>query len=117
MLMYLANLHGEGLAIFPTHRVVMGTRDFTPDLLNAFAVRELTATPPSSSASWGRSRAETVAFGVWRGTDRPALLCTLSDRSAVMMAMSGSPAAVRKIDAAVLEAVILAPMLGLLERS
>ena len=65
---------------------------------------ELAAIPP-----------ETVAFGVWRGPDRPALVCTLADRAAVMMAMSGSPAALRKIDAAVLEAVILAPMLGLLE--
>ncbi len=115
MLMYLANLHGEGLAIFPTHRVVMGTRDLTPDLLNAFAVRELTATPAQLEVELAAIPPETVAFGVWRGPDRPALVCTLADRAAVMMAMSGSPAALRKIDAAVLEAVILAPMLGLLE--
>ena len=115
MLMYLANLHGEGLSIFPTHRVVMGARELTPDLLHAFAVRELTTTPGELERELGAIPPETIAFGVWRGSDRPALLCTLSDRSAVMMAMSGSPAAVRKIDAAVLESVILAPMLGLLE--
>ncbi len=115
MLMYLANLHGEGLSIFPTHRVVMGARELTPDLLHAFAVRELTTTPAELERELAAIPPETIAFGVWRGSHRPALLCTLKDRSAVMMAMSGSPAAVRKIDAAVLESVILAPMLGLLE--
>ena len=91
MLMYLANLHGEGLSIFPTHRVVMGARELTPDLLHAFAVRELTATPAELERELGAIPPETIAFGVWRGSDRPALLCTLADRSAVMMAMSGSP--------------------------
>src|SRR5207248_4948008 len=40
VLMYLANLHGEGLAIYPTHRVVIGRRDVTADLLRPFDVRE-----------------------------------------------------------------------------
>ena len=55
------------------------------------------------------------AFAVWRGTGRPALLCTLRDRAAVGMAMMGTPAPLRAIDAAVLEAVVLAPLLGLLD--
>ena len=115
MLMYLANLHGEGLEIYPTHRVVMGTRDLTPDLLGAFAVRELETTAGGLEQELNTIPPSTIAFGVWRGAERPALICTLSDRAAVMMAMSGSPAALRKIDAAVLERVVLAPMLGLVE--
>ncbi len=115
MLMYLANLNGEGLEIYPTHRVVMGTRDVTPDLLGAFTVQELETTPAALERALNEIPPASIAFAVWRGADRPALLCTLSDRAAVMMAMSGSPAALRKIDAAVLERVVLAPMLGLVE--
>jgi uncharacterized protein (DUF1015 family) len=114
VLMYLANLHGEGLAIYPTHRVVLGRRDVTPDLLRPFDVRELTATPGEVAAELNAVPTDTVAFAIWHGTGKPALLCTLRDRSAVMMAMSHTAAAVRKVDAAVLESVILAPMLGLL---
>jgi len=114
ILMYLANLHGDGLAIYPTHRVVLGRRDVTPDLLAAFDVRRLQTTPAGLEAELNQVPHEQVAFAVWHGTGQPALLCTLRDRAAVMMAMSQSPAALRKIDAAVLESVVLAPMLGML---
>jgi len=114
VLMYLANLHGEGLAIYPTHRVVLGRRDVTADLLRPFDVQELDTGPAEVEAALNAVPADTIAFAIWHGTGRPALLCTLRDRSAVMMAMSHTAAALRKVDAAVLESVILAPMLGLL---
>ncbi len=63
MLMYLANLHGEGLSIFPTHRVVMGARELTPDLLHAFDGAG--ARPPrrrSSRRELGAIPPETIAF-------------------------------------------------------
>jgi uncharacterized protein (DUF1015 family) len=114
MLMYLANLNGEGLAVYPTHRVVLGKRDVTPDLLAAFDVRELTGEPAQVAAELEAVPMDTVAFAVWHGEGKPALICTLRDKAAVMMAMPGQPAARRRIDAAVLETVVLAPMLGLL---
>ena len=114
ILMYLANVHGGGLAVYPTHRVVMGRREVTPDLLAAFDVRELDATPAQLEAELNEVPGERIAFAIWRGPQRPPLLCLLRDRGAVMMAMSHAPAALRKVDAAVLESVILAPMLGLL---
>jgi uncharacterized protein (DUF1015 family) len=114
VLMYLANLSDEGLAIYPTHRVVLGRRDVTADLLKAFDVRELDAGPAAVEAELQTVPADVIAFAVWHGEGKPALLCTLRDKAAVMMAMSGAPAARRKIDAAVLESVVLAPMLGLL---
>ena len=114
MLMSLANLNGEGLAIYPTHRVVLGVRDVTPDLLAAFDVREVTGSPAQVAAELEAVPMETVAFAVWHGDGKPALLCTLRDKAAVMMAMPGQPAARRRVDAAVLESVVLAPMLGLL---
>jgi hypothetical protein len=94
--------------------VVLGRRDVTPDLLKAFDVRELNAGPAAVEAKLNEVPTDVIAFAVWHGEGRPALLCTLRDKGAVMMAMSGTPAARRKIDAAVLESVVLAPMLGLL---
>jgi uncharacterized protein (DUF1015 family) len=115
VLMHLVNLHGEGLVIYPTHRVVMGRREVTGEVLHAFDVREIDAPPAQVEAALHEIPAETIAFAVWRGAGRPALLCTLRDRGAVSMAMMGAPAQVRSIDSAVLESVVLAPLLGLLD--
>jgi uncharacterized protein (DUF1015 family) len=115
MLMHLVNFEGEGLEIYPTHRVVMGRREVTGEVLHAFDVREVDAPPAQVEHALRLVPAETVAFAVWRGAGRPALLCTLRDRAAVGMAMMGTPAPLRSIDAAVLEAVVLAPLLGLLD--
>ncbi|HUZ83578.1 MAG TPA: DUF1015 domain-containing protein [Gaiellales bacterium] len=116
MLMHLVELADPGLVVYPTHRVVLGTREVTPDLLTAFAVRELTGTPSQVEAGLHRIGDDRVGFAVWRGTGRPALLAELRDRSAAVLAMPGSPAALRTVDSAVLEALVLAPMLGLLDR-
>jgi hypothetical protein len=113
--MHLVNLQGEGLVVYPTHRVVLGRREVTDEVLHAFDVSEIEAPPAQVEAALGLVPAETVAFAVWRGAGRPALLCKLRDRAAVSMAMMGAPAAVRSIDSAVLEAVVLAPLLGLLD--
>jgi uncharacterized protein (DUF1015 family) len=115
MLMHLVNLEGEGLEIYPTHRVVMGRREVTDEVLHAFDVSELRAPPAQVEEALRLLPADTVAFAVWRGAERPALLCRLRDRAAVGMAMMGTPAPLRSIDSAVLEAVVLAPLLGLLD--
>ena len=115
VLMYLANLHGEGLAIYPTHRVVMAQREVDPRFLAAFAVRELPAgtSPAQVESELNAIDPATVAFALWRGSDQPALIAQVKDTSTVMMAMPGAPKALRAIDAAVLEALVLAPLLGL----
>ncbi len=115
MLMHLVNLEGEGLEIYPTHRVVVGRREVTDEVLHAFDVSEVEAPPAQVEDALRLVPADTVAFAVWRGADRPALLCKLRDRAAVGMAMMGTPAPLRSIDSAVLEAVVLAPLLGLLD--
>ena len=116
MLMHLVELGDPGLVVYPTHRVVLGTREVTPDLLAAFSVREVAGTPSQVEAALRGVEPGRVAFAIWRGGTRPALLATLHDRSAAMLAMPGSPAALRSVDSAVLQAVVLAPMLGMLDR-
>jgi hypothetical protein len=93
----------------------MGRREVTGEVLHAFDVTEIDSPPAQVEAALDLVSADTVAFAVWRGAGRPALLCKLRDRAAVSMAMTGAAAPVKKIDAAVLEAVVLAPLLGLLD--
>jgi uncharacterized protein (DUF1015 family) len=115
ILMYLANLHGEGLAIYPTHRVVRAVRDVDARFLAPFALEELPAggSPSQVEAALAAIPTDTVAFALWRGGDRSPLVARIRNVSAVMMAMPGMPKAVRAIDAAVLESLVLAPLLGL----
>ena len=101
--------------MFPTHRVVMAQREVDPRFLSAFTTRELPAgTPPAQvEAELAAIDPSAVAFALWRGTERAPMIAQVRDTSAVMMAMPGAPKAVRAIDAAVLEALVLAPLLGL----
>ena len=67
----------------------MGRREVTGEVLHAFDVSEIDAPPAQVEEALRAVPAETVAFAVWRGAGRPALLCRLRDRAAVSMAMSG----------------------------
>ena len=61
----------------------------TDEVLHAFDVSELDAPPAQVEAALGLVPADTVAFAVWRGAERPALLCKLRDRAAVMHGDAG----------------------------
>ncbi|MDX6591129.1 MAG: hypothetical protein QOJ13_325 [Gaiellales bacterium] len=115
VLMYLANLHGEGLAIYPTHRVVMSQREVDSRFLAAFALQEMPIGTSAADveAELNRIPPGTAAFALWRGSERKPVLARVKDPSAVMLAMPAVPRAVRSLDAAVLEALVLAPLLGL----
>jgi uncharacterized protein (DUF1015 family) len=115
ILMYLANLHGERLAVYPTHRVVMAAREVDRRFMSAFRLTELDAgtDPREVERRLNEVPLETIAFAVWRGPGRPPVLAELKDAHSVMMAMPGTPKALRAIDAAVLEALVLSPLLGL----
>ena len=115
ILMALADLRDEGLTIFPTHRVVMSKRDVEKGFMSAFDYREMPAGTPAAAveAELNEIPSDIVAFALWRGMDVPPLLCELRDTTRVMMAMPGVPKAVRSVDAAVLEALVLSPLLGL----
>ncbi len=115
ILMSLSNLGDEGLSIFPTHRVVTSKREVDRRFLSAFTLREMPAGTPAAvvEAELNEIPAGTVAFALWRGAETPSLLAELTDASTAMMAMPGVPKAVRSVDAAVLEALVLSPLLGL----
>jgi len=115
VLAHLTDVAAPGLTIFPTHRVVVSQREVDARFLSAFNLEHLPAGTPAAvvEAELSAIPSEKVAFALWRGPDQPALVATLADPTAVMMAMPGAPKALRAIDAAVLEALVLAPLLGL----
>jgi hypothetical protein len=95
--------------------VIVADREVDPRFLSAFAVRELPAgaSPADVERELNEIDPATVAFALWRGPRRPAVIAQVRDASTVMMAMPGAPKPLRAIDAAVLEALVLAPLLGL----
>ncbi len=91
------------------------SRDVDPRFLAGFELEELPAdsSPKQVEAALAAIPTETVAFAIWHGRGRPPQIARVRDSSTIMMAMPGMPKAVRAIDAAVLEALVLAPLLGL----
>jgi uncharacterized protein (DUF1015 family) len=118
VLMLLCSLSDPGLLVFPTHRLLGGLKDDSAKqeairdvLLREFEVEELGAPtqlePPGDD---GR-----VAFGYMDSFFRKPYRVILRDQSLADRALDGMPAAYRRLDTAVLEAVILRGALGMTE--
>ena len=117
-MMYLVNAEAEGLTIFPTHRVVSGLDAAQEaDLPRALRAQGLTVSEVSGDvhdlveslwATGGRP-----AFGVWRSASTPGLLCLLEDAEPMRAALPDASEATRTLDVAVVETLVLGPVLGL----
>ena len=118
VLMLLCSLSDPGLLIFPTHRLLGGLKDDRPKqvairdvLLSDFEVDELGGAaelePPADD---GR-----VAFGYMDSFFRKPFRVTLRDQSTADRALVGMPPPYRRLDTAVLEALILRGALGMSE--
>jgi uncharacterized protein (DUF1015 family) len=114
MLAFAANLRSPDLAIFPTHRVVVGDAQLDERLLEPFDVTRLPAGTGARAAEAALAAAppDRPAFAFWRGASQPALLVVLRDADAAARALPTEPPPVRRIDSAVLEALVLGPLLG-----
>ncbi|HEV3378417.1 MAG TPA: DUF1015 domain-containing protein [Thermoleophilaceae bacterium] len=118
VLMLLCSLSDPGLLVFPTHRLLTGLKDNTPkqlairDVLREnFQIEELSDAsqlePPDSD---GR-----VAFGYMDSFFKRPFRVTLKDQSIADRALEGLPDAYRRLDTAVLEALVLRGALGMSE--
>jgi uncharacterized protein (DUF1015 family) len=118
VLMLLCSLSDPGLLVFPTHRLLTGLKDSTPkqlairDVLREnFEIEELSDAsqlePPDSE---GR-----VAFGYMDSFFKRPFRVTLKDQSIADRALDGLPDAYRRLDTAVLEALVLRGALGMSE--
>jgi uncharacterized protein (DUF1015 family) len=110
VLMLLCSLSDPGLLVFPTHRLLDGLKDDSAKqeairdvLLRDFEVEELAATAElEPHRDHGR-----VAYGYMDSFFRKPYRVTLRDQSIADRALDGMPAPYRRLDTAVLEALVL----------
>jgi uncharacterized protein (DUF1015 family) len=118
VLMLLCALSDPGLLVFPTHRLLTGLKDDTDkqiairDVLREnFEIEELGAAselePPAGD---GR-----VAFGYMDSFFKRPFRVTLKDQAIADRALQGMPEPYRRLDTAVLEALVLRGALGMSE--
>ena len=110
VLMCLVALQDPGLTVFPTHRLVLGLDDAKKAALREAIARDWeSATTDSLEPSSGT----TVRIGYYDGGE-PRML-TLKDPAIAAAALPGKPEPYRRLDTAVLEALLLTGALGMSE--
>jgi uncharacterized protein (DUF1015 family) len=118
VLMFLVALDDPGLLVFPTHRMLTGLKDDTEKQLairdvarRDFDIQPLEDTrelePPAD--------AERVTFGYMDSFLKRPVRLTLKDQSIADEALAGMPEPYRRLDTAVLEALVLRGALGMSE--
>src|SRR5207247_2365881 len=115
VLMFLCSLSDSGLTIFPTHRLLNDLDEEKRAALRRtieedFAVEEIDAAalqPPDD--------AQGIVFGYLDAFDNRPLRLTLKDQSIADRALPGKPEPYRRLDTAVLEALVLNQALGMSE--
>jgi uncharacterized protein (DUF1015 family) len=115
VLMFLCSLSDEGLTVFPTHRLLTGLKD-SPEkqqairevLTRDFEVEEVAPELLQPSG-------DGIAFGYMDSFHRTPYRVTLKDPSIADAALEGSPEPYRRLDTAVLEALVLRGALGMSE--
>ena len=115
VLMFLCSLQDSGLTIFPTHRLLKGLSDDRRQALRAaieeqFEVEEVAADELEPPA--GRDR---VQFGYLDAFHKRPLRLTLKDQAIADEALAGRSDGYRRLDTAVLEALVLKGALGMSE--
>jgi len=115
VLMCLVALEDEGLTVFPTHRLVRGT---TPPVQEALAsvLREHFDIEPVSVEELAPPQSDgPLVMGYLDAHFKKPLRLTLKDQRIADEALAGMPAPYRRLDTAVLEALVLTGPLGLTE--
>jgi uncharacterized protein (DUF1015 family) len=114
VLMCLVAFQDPGLAVFPTHRLVYGLDDGRRAALRASIERDWEAAPvPADGLQPSESPNGTVRVGYIDAHHRRPLMLTLRDPGIADAAMPAQPEPYRRLDTAVLEALILKGALGM----
>jgi uncharacterized protein (DUF1015 family) len=118
VLMFLVSLDDPGLLVFPTHRMLTGLKDDTEKQLairdvarRDFDIEQLGDTHELEPPADGNR----VAFGYMDSFLKRPVRLTLKDQSIADEALPGMPEPYRRLDTAVLEALILRGALGMSE--
>jgi uncharacterized protein (DUF1015 family) len=113
VLMCLVALQDEGLTIFPTHRLIRDTTPKTQEALGS-TLRELFEVEEIEHAQLRPPDGEgPLTMGYIDSFFKRAFRLTLKDQAIADRALDGMPEAYRRLDTAVLEALVLNGPLGL----
>ena len=108
VLMYLCSLADSGLTIFPTHRLLSGLDDARRERLRATIERDFDIAPLATVEELEPPQATPgIAFGYLDAHHGSPLRLTLKDQAIADRALAGRPEPYRRLDTAVLEAVVL----------
>jgi uncharacterized protein (DUF1015 family) len=115
VLMCLVALQDPGLTVFPTHRLLTALDDGRRAALRATLERDFRATEVSAGElePTNSDPAHPVRMGYLDGDRR--LMLTLRDPAIAAAALPGKPEPYRRLDTAVLEALVLRGALGMSE--
>jgi uncharacterized protein (DUF1015 family) len=117
VLMYLVSLSDPGLLVFPTHRLLTGLAEHTDKqqairrvLTEAFDIEPVDAAALEPTGDDGR-----VRLGYMDSFHKQGYSLTLKDQAIADEALADKPAPYRRLDTAVLEALVLKGALGMTE--
>jgi uncharacterized protein (DUF1015 family) len=112
VLMCLVSLQDPGLTVFPTHRLVNELTDAKRAALQATINTKFEIQPLGDMADLAPPANDELKIG-YLSANGPAVMLTLTDRDAVDQALSDHAEPYRRLDTAVLEALVLKGALGM----
>lgn len=117
VLMFLCALSDPGLLVFPTHRLLTGLKDQTDkqQALRDTLMRDFDLAPIAPGDLEPTDADPGVALGYIDAFHRQAYRLTLKDQAIADAALAGKPEPYRRLDTAVLEALVLKGALGMTE--
>jgi len=115
VLMALVSLRDPGLTIFPTHRLLTALDDGGRAALRAAIERDWDVEEVALEDLEPTPEGDRVAIGFLDAADRRPLRLALRDPAAAERALPDRAAAYRRLDTAVLEALLLSGTLGMTE--
>jgi uncharacterized protein (DUF1015 family) len=112
VLMCLVSLQDPGLTVFPTHRLVNELDDVKRAALQETINTKFEIQPLGDMADLAPPANDELKIG-YLSANGPAVMLTLTDRDAVDRALSDHAEPYRRLDTAVLEALVLKGALGM----
>jgi uncharacterized protein (DUF1015 family) len=115
VLMFLTSLSDPGLTVFPTHRLLSNLKDPEVQERLGAALRRDFEVEQVGGGELEPPPSERVAFGYMDSHFRQPFRLTLKDQEIADKALRGMPEPYRRLDTAVLEALVLRGTLGMTE--
>ena len=117
VLMFLVALEDPGLLIFPTHRLLTGLKDDSAkqEAIREAVIRDFEIEQVARDELEPPAGGSGVQLGYMDSFHKQPYRLTLKDQSIADAALGGKPSSYRRLDTAILEAIVLKGALGMTE--